>query len=1083
MPPPETHRSRADLITKLRDDIVAVERPSVHALVSACCQMCEASGLLGFAGLSGVIETVAVEVGALFLAKAVLVSTGDALCLRRVPTILRRVLSAAYEACMHWLFPVDAKWRRSSAAVEPLWAAFACCRSLVWLSGQWASKWPAKAAMLLSLRHRQALWRPLRAKAWEPSDLRAAVDDLLHMQLQAICPQVEASELYDSQHENLHALYSWVAPCGYYVGIARAVRKQQRHGTGVCCKWLEHLTAMVRSQCPESGRLGYVLMRRVRPGESFFMVCRLGPEWRVRAMESLEISSRRPNANVPRKDSRGGSTLCPAAHRRRPPRHVRGAHKSQLVVGPFDSCTAASAVVTRAGRLPSTSDGEHVPVDEQLGFHGLYLRLLRAKLAVDGVFGPLDLYDPCNSKLFARWCGTKGAVVLWRLVEKKWSSGCGPSVLYPFVQCLHGKGRKAMATRCLNCELRRRGLPDVRGVVCRAPRHSMLAVFRESLRVAVLSCPWWTSDEKHWVLTKVRITAGCLKKHRDKWNAVRFSKSLKHAAAQSCASSVRQAALNGQGMCRVDKVWDVPERLTVQEDLYEVKRSVSVACACLKLPSVCHGVARRVVEGQPAYDAYTADMHLAEHEVLVPDDKNKNFFWKVPCQVYAWLLFHFAMLSPTWVLSSFSTVDAERWCRQVLQVLLPARLQRFLMLRRYKSVLPYYYCTIKSKCFSSHGRTCNKPLHSCVRKIVSFASWPLRRRWRAIHRGLETVLKCTGIGDEIWCLRDACRVLDSRMRFAGLSCGAGFCRRCGCSTPSVAFMTADAGQFYGSVKAHHAISAARQVFMKAERITGHNTVTVLRGKRRVAFLGGHCRANVHGFVFAFVELVLAFAACMFVTFCSLGDMVFRLTGLPIGGVVSKVAASYVLALDEHRWYCDIARRQQHGFSTTNPAWDREVARARYTDDIIWISNSYCHRCLAFALTVMYSVPFDVSAESNKVIWLDLCLNTCDLRWTMKPTLWTLPPPWGAPSGYAHSFLCGRLRLWSEVPLDLDAWLDAATRVLIGFRDAKWPKRAIRAAVYKAARHCSRAQHDLLLRLLVLVAVSFGATSELPGPAG
>ena len=46
-------------------------------------------------------------------------------------------------------------------------------------------------------------------------------------------------------------------PAGYYVGIARAVRKQQRHGTGICCRWLEHLTALIRSQCPESGRLRY----------------------------------------------------------------------------------------------------------------------------------------------------------------------------------------------------------------------------------------------------------------------------------------------------------------------------------------------------------------------------------------------------------------------------------------------------------------------------------------------------------------------------------------------------------------------------------------------------------------------------------------------------------------------------------------------------------------------------------------------------------------------------------------------------------------------------------------------------------
>ena len=96
----------------------------------------------------------------------------------------------------------------------------------------------------------------------------------------------------------------------------------------------------------------------------------------------------------------------------------------------------------------------------------------------------------------------------------------------------------------------------------------------------------------------MRVTAGCLKKHRDKWNAVKFSKSLRHAAVQSFDSFAQQAALNGQGIFRVDKVWDVPERPTAQEELREAKRGVNVACACLRLPSICHGVARRVVDAK-----------------------------------------------------------------------------------------------------------------------------------------------------------------------------------------------------------------------------------------------------------------------------------------------------------------------------------------------------------------------------------------------------------------------------------------------------------------------------------------------------
>ena len=51
----------------------------------------------------------------------------------------------------HGCFQGTEKWRRSSEAIEPLWASCCCSRSLLWLSGHSGKKWPSKAFLLLAL--------------------------------------------------------------------------------------------------------------------------------------------------------------------------------------------------------------------------------------------------------------------------------------------------------------------------------------------------------------------------------------------------------------------------------------------------------------------------------------------------------------------------------------------------------------------------------------------------------------------------------------------------------------------------------------------------------------------------------------------------------------------------------------------------------------------------------------------------------------------------------------------------------------------------------------------------------------------
>ena len=80
-------------------------------------------------------------------------------------------------------------------------------------------------------------------------------------------------------------------------------------------------------------------------------------------------------------------------------------------------------------------------------------------------------------------------------------------------------------------------------------------------------------------------------------------------------------------------------------------------------------------------------------------------------------------------------------CLTVLHCLLSDRMKKFICFRRYRCVLPYTYGTFKAKCFRDGLHTCQRAGHSCMRKIVSFAGWPSRRRWRFVHKALETLVR------------------------------------------------------------------------------------------------------------------------------------------------------------------------------------------------------------------------------------------------------------------------------------------------------------------------------------------------------
>ena len=215
---------RAHPIMKFCEDVRASVGCAEDA-VRACVSVCTSSGLQQVRNVRPSPNLDACSL-AMWLAKHLLLCAGDTLCQRRLPQELWHVLLACWILCMSWLFPEKGRWRRSSACVEPLWASSSSCRTLLWLSGQSGNKWPAKVLLLLAPHHRWALCRRWRPRDWTMKEVRAAVDDLLFLQLLAVFKHQKASELFDSTADPLHALYAWVSPRGYYVGVAGVEKKQ-----------------------------------------------------------------------------------------------------------------------------------------------------------------------------------------------------------------------------------------------------------------------------------------------------------------------------------------------------------------------------------------------------------------------------------------------------------------------------------------------------------------------------------------------------------------------------------------------------------------------------------------------------------------------------------------------------------------------------------------------------------------------------------------------------------------------------------------------------------------------------------------
>ena len=383
----------------------------------------------------------------------------------------------------------------------------------------------------------------------------------------------------------------------------------------------------------------------------------------------------------------------------------------------------------------------------------------------------------------------------------------------------------------------------------------------------------------------------------------------------------------------------------------------------------------------------------AEGEVLVQEDKDKSAAWRLPAQLYLHWVAHLLVADAVhWRQADCSVQEVSALYHHLHRGGLPRRFAYMASARRWADFgLNYMYMNLKAKCFAhEQGRTCQKPGHSCLRKVVSWCSHPAVDYYRWLARGAQTLVAAWGRGHDVSSLKTAAAELRAKVALldgpafsgGGEACGQApdtvRCARCKACMTGPAVVVADAAQMYEEVPPSRVRSGLLSLIDWA---TGRGYAGVAVSKRTAgpSFLVRQRWRHPPGTVlFTWDELSRGLDLALAQSAVSVGNSVWvQAEGLPIGGPHSPACCSVVLGADEATWTDNAATRAAHGFNPSGRRLEEQVALARYVDDLIMVSRVWCSSCLEDMLTVMYRKPVQFDRQATAAHgqpWLDMWVS-------------------------------------------------------------------------------------------------------------
>ena len=534
-------------------------------------------------------------------------------------------------------------------------------------------------------------------------------------------------------------------------------------------------------------------------------------------------------------------------------------------------------------------------------------------------------------------------------MKRAWACESAAIECHKLASLIATPGRKQAALRKVAVFLHNEGLPASKKVVT-VPEACVVGPCKRALgRLAgeLQLAP----SVRNWLLKRTHVCVGKLPKFRRELSQAQFARSTQLDQVFELTEQEVGERLGGKGMQKVDRNIDVCQRQDIDQKQFAVEAAMlqwSDWCRASKylvpkhLPRMkadvqtdpCVRAAFQLeASTRQEYEDYCRPLQEKSTHVRVLDDKDKKKWWRIEPQTYQVLLLAYAVCCGTWHLCNMPQDEANSLVSLMLVACVPVRLHRFLGLHLPATWVPYAYVTVKSKCYGNGFRRCLKDMHSCCRKFVRYCKWPMRHRWRLVGRGLDVVLRCWGGGFEVASLKVAAVGLREDIDNLWGPPAAFRCVRCHSLKSRLSGVTADAGQFFETVEPLSAVRAANAI-LKATRLQhGHDTVTVVKSRRVCGFLGGQPDTRSRRFVvFRFSELLGCFAGCMNILLCTMRGLTFKLDGLPIGGLMSRIAASCVLAWQEACWVASELRRAACGFHVEGLQWAQLAVCRRYVDN-------------------------------------------------------------------------------------------------------------------------------------------------------
>ena len=950
---------------------------------------------------------------------------------RRFPSDFWVRLSGIVEVLIAWFFPETRKSHRTCGTLEVLLAVALGAKGLLWLRARHWTSTAADVTRLLSQSERDALLYGCCKDSSKVAALQAVVDRqrLLIRGVAGVC-----------------AVYQWWSPSWRYTGFGKTVRESLPLQGGLSHRLLEHLYGTLRPDSAEAYKVRYRLARRTWPTGSFFLLATHGPEAMMRATEYIDIVTHRPISNGAPRIAKPGR--CRA--RSRPPRTQRSRRRD---VGDDRPKQLLLSHEVRFQRKSEASQRGHQPFSPwTTTFAQVYVHEQKKWLAKDGSVGPLWLYASNQRTLFMSYIARKNSPFDWEKAEAV--DPLAPVKYALLLRCFRSHYRRVTARQALDPWLHARGFPSsTMQTICVS--HKDLV---SSTHLFLKDCLWDTGcplPVRRWLASRFRIIVTRPTCFKDDWNHASTAK-RGHLPDRIAVPSVCEGP-----MSQIKKNWQVPKRCSPYQEMNACQDAVFAALRNKHVPlrhsrysfkPRFHTQRRWQSEKDTMvqYLDYTKDLHIPLAFTAAPDDKNKKWAWTMPSCTYVNLMAAFALSCTSWYLMAADAADTNRWLCGFLVRVLGSGLAARLGVNCKAWLLPFCYVTVKSKCWQGAVRVCAKTGHSCVRKVLAYSSWTKKRTWRSAHRALDTILKHHGDSCDTWSLADATKQLKEQLWCLPQN-PSGCCQRCFRVMQPCEAIVGDAGQFFEVVTPSTAIQEAQELMtiFASQAVDPH--VTVCHHRKRIAWFGRQrfCTSLrlKRAIAWHCSELMRVFIAAVLVCVTSVGDRVFGLHCLPIGGLMSKFAACVTLAGQERRWRRDINKVRSSGFCSKVP-WTEAVCHLRYVDDIFLASCIYCANCLQHACACIYSVPFDFQdCGCNRLQWLDMLVAVPSRTISLHCKPLAPPPAWGAPPGFLRCVLVGKFKRWAEIDPPTVDWQKACISIIVALRDNLWSKCKIYAVLY------------------------------------